>query len=174
MSRLPKNIQQFLDLHLERFRKDRFTLDLFSFANSLGLNTFSTDFDDDKTAGSIEFDGDNWNIYIKKFDSNNRRRFTLAHEIGHYLSWKFQSLSYTDLQTGYHSDSVVMYRGQETSPAEAEANEIAGTLLMPEELVRELFILDKTIEEMADTFGVSIPAMTVRLQRLDYKFIESI
>ena len=68
----------------------------------------------------------------------------------------------------------MIFRNGKVSPAESEANEIAGRILMPENLVRELYMQDKSIEEMAESFGVSIPAMTVRLQRLDYKFIEEI
>ncbi len=51
---------------------------------------------------------------------------------------------------------------------EREANRFAAALLMPEQLVRELAgAVRLSVPLMARRFGVSVPAMQVRLQALN-------
>jgi hypothetical protein len=100
-------------------------------------------------------------IKVNKYEIPERQRFTIAHEIAHYL---------------LHRDSIgagvvdsILYRSNLTSRKETEANRLAAAIVMPAPLVkRELDRLGGihiigTVEEMARLFGVSAPAMKVRL-----------
>lgn len=93
--------------------------------------------------------------------SPGRRRFTIAHEIGHFVLHAARSqaaaTSYcrgSDLERG---DSV-----------EGEANRFAAGLLMPEPLLEsEAASCGCNIALLAERFAVSVPAMRLRLLTLD-------
>jgi hypothetical protein len=100
-------------------------------------------------------------IKVNKYDSPERQRFTIAHEIAHYL---------------LHRDSIgagvvdnVLYRSNLTSRKEVEANRLAAMIVMPVSLVaREAQRLGGAsragvAEELATLFRVSGQAMNVRL-----------
>jgi hypothetical protein len=96
-------------------------------------------------------------IYVNADEPPQRRRFTLAHELGH---WVCQCL---EGQT-----APVYCRAADVAPdtdrvLEREANIFAAELLMPEERVREEWGRAATFAELAVTFGVSAQAMAWRL-----------
>lgn len=92
----------------------------------------------------------------------DRQRFTIAHEIGHYAS-------------GHMADGRTMFRdtsetftGRVYQPEEIEANRFAADLLMPASLVESSIKRDgfKTVQALAQRFGVSTSAMRWRLVNL--------
>lgn len=90
----------------------------------------------------------------------NRQRFTLAHELGHYV-----------LHHGEKSDNKnTLYRNGTTNPDEVEANAFAAELLMPKGIVRYLIVEQgiTSISELAKSFMVSEQAMEIRLERLGW------
>lgn len=97
--------------------------------------------------------------------SNGRRRFTVAHELGHWHLHRDRGDSHfcrpEDIG-GSQSDLYALKR------IEAEANRFAAALLMPESSVREQAPrLRLSIPALARRFGVSADAMQVRLEVLD-------
>jgi Zn-dependent peptidase ImmA (M78 family) len=120
-------------------------------------------------SGMLQRDSGRGTIFVNKAHHENRQRFTIAHELGHYF------LNHT---TGVHVDKVALFRDTESSKAtsqiEMDANRFAAELLMPEQLVRSQLRQatskgkneDDIISEMAGLFKVSIAAMSFRLQNL--------
>lgn len=100
-------------------------------------------------------------VLVNKFETPERQRFTVAHEIGHYL------LHRSDIGPGV-IDSI-MYRSSLTSRKETEANQMAAYIMMPTEVVSaELLKLGgldvpDVVNILADRFRVSAPAMRIRL-----------
>jgi len=93
-------------------------------------------------------------VIVSVEEPESRRRFTLAHEVGH---WVCQVLE------GHRAP--VYCRAADVAPTadrtlEREANVFAAELLMPEPAVRDLFAHGA---DMAATFGVSLEAMHWRL-----------
>lgn len=103
-----------------------------------------------------------YEIKINKYEIPERQRFTIAHEVAHYL------LHREDIGATGVVDSV-LYRSNLTSRKETEANRLAADIIMPAALVaREAGRLGGAsrpgvVEELAEMFRVSIPAMKVRL-----------
>ena len=99
----------------------------------------------------------------------SRQRFTIAHEIGHYL------LHSEDL----HVDHGIGIRfrddtsSQAIDDAEIEANQFASHLLMPASFLEQDIRAsgqidvedDEQIKLIADKYGVSTQAMTLRLAK---------
>jgi len=106
-------------------------------------------------------------IGVNSLHSKRRQRFTIAHEIGHLV---------LHTKDDIHVDETLpMFRTERSSLAiddkEIEANQFAAELLMPAVwLLKDLRNRhidieedDQVIKELADTYGVSTQAMTIRL-----------
>jgi Zn-dependent peptidase ImmA (M78 family) len=110
-------------------------------------------------------------IGVNSLDAPNRRRFTIAHEIGHLLLHKDESLHVDEkFPIGLRSE----LSGMAVDENEIEANQFAAELLMPVSfLKRDLENLpddieaDAAIERLAKQYRVSTQAMTIRLTALD-------
>jgi hypothetical protein len=102
--------------------------------------------------------------------SPGRRRFTIAHEIGHLV------LHVPVFHEVFYDPTSDVQEVEEDSPAselpelrrrEREANVFARELLMPESLVNEQArATGFNLPALADRFEVSVPAMRLRLRLL--------
>ena len=107
-------------------------------------------------------DEDGYIIRVSRHDSLGRQRFTVAHELAHYL------LHRRFIGTGITDDAL--YRSNQSDAIEAEANRLAADILMPAELVEsrkkiiERMGVENVTESLAETFQVSPMAMTIRLE----------
>lgn len=99
-------------------------------------------------------------IYINSLDFEQRQRFTLAHEIGHLID---RNVIAKDPEY-----SFLDKRGGECDLHEFFADEFAGELLMPEEHIRWWDNQGKSDYEIARKFGVSMPTLQKRRERLDH------
>jgi len=88
---------------------------------------------DSNISGKIYKDAKGYNIVANKFHSPSRRRFTYAHELGHYCIHR----SIIDSCGGILERSYKQYDKSEME-REQEANNFAAELLMP-----EIYFLDK-------------------------------
>ena len=96
---------------------------------------------------------------VEAAESPGRRRFTLAHELGHWVCQVLEGHAAPVYCRDADLDEVV------DRSLEREANVFAAELLMPEPLVRTE-AAERHLEEMADRFGVSGLAMGWRLYNL--------
>lgn len=99
-------------------------------------------------------------IKVNRFESKERQRFTIAHEIAHFL------LHRDRLGSGIIDSTL--YRSKLSSRLEAEANRLAADIIMPDSKVRE-FLGSKTytrseniVDSLAQIFNVSKQAMAIR------------
>lgn len=111
-------------------------------------------------SGLLRYEDGIWNICINSLHNKKRQRFTLAHELGHYILHKEKNSEFRD---------TVLFRNEVLDSMEYNANEFAGELLMPENTLRT-YINNGTrnIGELADVFGVSASAMKYRIVSLGY------
>ncbi len=103
----------------------------------------------------------------------NRKKFTIAHELGHYLLHDFDDV-HVDRQFKVWLRNETSSQG--TDDEEKEANLFAAEILMParfiEADVQQIgnfdLLNEKVIEDLAKRYGVSSQAMTFRLAYLGY------
>lgn len=136
---------------LSAFGVDSPPIPLTDIVASQGLNVVYADFSTikqgNKIAGFIDFDKNK--IYVNKDDSPNRQRFTIAHELGHYLlhqdyvkdAQKYKVLLRKPLKNGDYT------------PEEKAANCFAAYLLVPSDILKTYEKLPNTI--IASIFAVS-------------------
>lgn len=99
-------------------------------------------------------------IKINRHDSKGRRRFTLAHEIAHFL------LHRDHLKAGI--EDTILFRSSLSNKLEVEANRLAADISMPFSLIDAIQFpsdirLEQKIEQVAMLADLSIPAIEVRL-----------
>ncbi len=140
-------------------------IDLVGMANALGISVNMNARLGPNISGKIiktrDAEGDRFNIEVNGSHSPNRRRFTLAHEISHFLLHKH-------LMTSGLVDNEI-YRSGLGDRVEFEANRLAAELLMPASLVRAVWHSgNRSIGQLANAFGASEDAMRIRLEQLGF------
>lgn len=103
-------------------------------------------------------------VYVDSNDTSERQRFTIAHEIGHYI----ERTTNQPEGPGVDDFNFVDRRSQTNYDLhEFYADEFAGNLLMPATEVRRLLNDGARSVRLARHFGVSLPAVRRRLDRLE-------
>jgi Zn-dependent peptidase ImmA (M78 family) len=104
-------------------------------------------------------------IFLNRADGSRRKRFTCAHEIGHYVR---HLVNDSDLEHIYYRDEAA---SKGVDEEERFANAFAASLLMPDYLVEQRMAVGEGEWEMADFFNVSEAALVNRLKTLGmYRF----
>lgn len=132
---------------------------------------------DPEISGALMPPGSNgeWVIVVNKTHGPTRKRFTIAHELGHLLLHAFKTP---------HADRRYRFRDARSSEGSAfeeiQANQFAAELLMPRRmLMREVQNVDidpaeeahqerfeALVKELAERYEVSRQAMSIRLASL--------
>ena len=139
----------------------RFPVDPVRIARGLGINVVDVPLGGDVAGALVKEAGTDPLIMLNETDNANRKRFTTAHELGHFVRHTDEEYEYIDRRDTLSS------LGQD--PEEIYANAFAANLLMPEKDVKRLHGDDVTDYEMALRFGVSREAMRFRLVNLGLK-----
>lgn len=139
-----------------------FPVDPIWIANQLGIKVIHAKLDPAVSGAIIKDAGKDPVIVLSETDSKVRRRFTCAHELGHYA----QRVTQGDVDQYDFVDLRGPDAASGSSPDERFANQFAACLLMPEEEVRRLHDDGVPAVAMAAHFGVSGEAMSIRLNRL--------
>lgn len=151
-------------------RKTKGRIDIIELANSLGIKVYSTDEINVPSFIAYDKDLDLYEIYVNSSEKPTRKRFSIAHEIAHFIK---------------HRDKIIEFGvvGRQNNCSlslkeESEADSFAAELLMPAECVEE-FLKSKEItkqtkidrdivSKLADDFDVSLFAAIIRLRELGY------
>ncbi|WP_125721147.1 ImmA/IrrE family metallo-endopeptidase [Pseudoalteromonas rubra] len=142
----------------------QFPVDPVTICKSLGLDVVEMALPDKVSGALIKEAGADPVIVLHQDDHLNRKRFSCAHELGHYIS-RIESDN-TDKEYEY-----IDLRGPTASTGEDEeevfANQFAANLLMPNEEVKKLHRKKMAHFEMALHFGVSVEALKYKLNALE-------
>ena len=116
-------------------------------------------------SGQIMKEGDHYVIRVNRNEARERQRFTIGHEIAHFLLHK----PIIDSSPDGITDNV-LYRSGAPERIEYEANRLAAALVMPMGLIEKKLhddfdgvVTEATIESLASAFEVSKAAMEIRL-----------
>lgn len=108
--------------------------------------------------GSIEVEEKGrFTIWLANFTGPLRDRFTLAHELGHYI-----------LHSKVGAIPLIRHRqGKDTGPMESEADWFAAGFLMPESIFKNLAEKGATTQELAARFRVSYTTADWRMKEIN-------
>lgn len=94
-------------------------------ARTMGVKVLDASLDDDVSGALVKEEGADPSILLNASDSRNRKRFTCAHELGHFIRrtdepHKYEYVDYRDQRSSTGTDEEEMF-----------ANRFAANLLMP-------------------------------------------
>jgi len=130
-----------------------------------------------KVTGSISVNNGEPYIWVNpmKNTTKERKRFTLAHELGHFMLHIAPLNDFSTFQE-IEDENISFNRDDNWDYKEMEANNFAAQLLMPAKLVEEevRLLMDNNlnikkedlITNLANKFTVSLQAMEYRLKKL--------
>ncbi|AGH80032.1 50S ribosomal protein L22 [Psychromonas sp. CNPT3] len=153
--KVPKEQVDIIEKH-----NDTFPIPLGLIAKELGLVVKKATLPA-RISGEIKQENDKFIIRINRHDVKARQRYTLAHEIAHFLLHKSQ------IGDGISDD--VLYRSSLSNKLEVEANKLGADIIMPWHLITNslskfpLSTGDKLYEQLAEIAGVSTTALKFRL-----------
>ena len=136
-------------------------VNVLAIARELGINVWEMHNFSDTISGKIFRDPLNggssgFSIAVNAKEAPVRKRFTIAHEIAHFI-----------LHRDRITDELVedtLYRGGLGSKAETQANKLAADILMPYSLINRLMSEGVTnLTELARKLQVSEMALRIRL-----------
>lgn len=141
-------------------------------AKSLGIQVELQDLDDEVSGFLVRKDNKDI-IGVNVNHPENRKRFTISHEIGHYMLHIKQQSLFVD----YYKGGKLFRKNSNKANyiMEREANQFAASLLMPKKLIsKELQKLPDDLDyetkckQISNRFKVSEQAMDFRLKALGY------
>jgi hypothetical protein len=136
-------------------------VDVIAIARELGIKTYTSEFKGTSISGMLKQDTklggpSGYAIFVNGSDPKVRQRFTIAHELAHFI------LHRDRIGSGITDDKF--FRSGLSSREEAEANRLAADILMPYDLIDRLMTRGiKEIDALADALKVSKSAIKIRL-----------
>lgn len=142
----------------EELGKITLPIDIEKIIQNYGIDLYKMNMSDNES-GAITIKKDKCGIAINEKNSEIRQRFTMAHEFGHFISYRYQR------KTG----EIVEFRDGTSSLGinieEIFANKFAALILMPKSVMISL-VRHLNNKELATVFLVSEKAVTNRIRNL--------
>lgn len=147
---------------LKEFNIDDYPIPIVKIAENLGFEVYEAEFGNDES-GLLYYSKDKEKIILlNKNDIPTRKKFTIAHELGHYLN-------------EFESGQIYAHRNSNSSDPnyESEINRFASELLMPTKILKNFLEnidykskdFDFVASLIASAFLVSFSAAKVRLDK---------
>lgn len=133
--------------------------DVFGLASVLGVPVIPRPMEPN-ISGYFRNSADGFQIGVNSLHHPNRQRFTVAHEIGHFMLHR---------EHGSFEDGL-LFRNNQFNQQEREANLFAALLLMPDREFKPA-VARYELEELARTFGVSQQAVKYRIEQISQSAI---
>jgi Zn-dependent peptidase ImmA (M78 family) len=156
MNAVPQELSAEALAALAQYASGPFPLAIIDIANSMGVEVLSDAKYPDAGSGHIEVAGGKYQIIVNKSHPPERKLFTIAHELAHYLMDK----DYLDKHGSIDLDGNAADESYRIR--ERRANAFAAQILMPEAAIVEQWLTSAGVEKLAERFGVSPTAATSR------------
>jgi len=142
-------------------------IDIVELATKIDCQVQEVEFEDEDhkdVSGMIEYKDNKFIISVNKFDTEARKRFTIAHELAHRIL-HFEEIK-KDAFVDYRR-SIAWYDDEAKIKKEIQANMLAASILMPKNIfIKYCKELGADVENLANIFKVSRKAAVTRLESL--------
>ena len=135
--------------------------------HGIGLNK-NADLADGLSGEIRKIGEEDYQISTQSNEHYYRKRFTMAHELGHFLLHKDKIGDGVNDTPAYRkSDRGDLTNNKITPEHEAEANAFAAALLMPKDAIEHYYLEEKkSLKDMTIIFQVSERALEIRIKNL--------
>lgn len=162
------NMGEVAEKVLDKFEIDQVPVPIISIIKKLGFQVYQQKMEDELSGFIVVDDqwkdrfGTNKLVLVNSEHNNGHKRFTIAHELAHYL------FDYDEKKPSYYN---AYYKNSDRLPDERCANQFAANLLMPKNLFIDEYNKAKKLDVnivamLADKFEVSAKAAERRLEEL--------
>jgi Zn-dependent peptidase ImmA (M78 family) len=170
-----KRIQELVEKVLRENSVDRPPVPVERIAKALGIQILHQKYEEADVSGFLYRDATRAIIGVNRTHHSNRKRFTIAHEIGHFLLHK-GNFKEVHVDRAFQVKLRNDLSSQGTDFEEVEANAYAAELLLPSSFIREdlaemgaVDIEDEeSIKTLARRYKVSPQTLVFRLANLGY------
>ncbi|WP_298136344.1 ImmA/IrrE family metallo-endopeptidase [Acidiferrobacter sp.] len=141
-----------------RERQRSYPVDVGGLAHDFGISVIRKDWPDD-LSGAIGKDDKGYFIVVNAKHSEERQRFTIAHEIAHYVLHR-DRIGKDGIKDG------LLYRSKLSDIDERAANRLAADILMPADMLGRAAADAgglKNLDQVAANLKVSRTALSIRL-----------
>ena len=137
---------------------------VFDLARALGLGPVPLPLPNNISGMIRRREDGEWEIVVNSIHPLVRQRFTVAHEIGHFIFHRNRLANGVSDTLAYRADDVELPNPDIGWEQERQANNFAANLLIPTAFLQAATAAGITDdEELARQFQVSRPAMRIRL-----------
>lgn len=161
---------------IEKLNICDYPINVESIAINLNIAVVQQPFENNVISGLLYRDGHNVVIGVNSSHPPTRKRFTIAHEIGHFTMHDGNKL-HVDNDENFRVNFRLTDNTNNQDTQEIEANAFAAALLMPEDLIKKAISEleynidlssdhDEHIDNLAKLFEVSKQALLIRLGKL--------
>lgn len=141
-------------------------IDPVGIARAHSIAVFEARFPDGDVSGMLRWEQGKSQILVNVDHAYTRKRYTVAHELGHYfLHGKSE---FVDRVLDFYRHGPDKEAPSPSSKrAECQANQFAAALLMPADMVKAAYLVTRNVEQLASMFNVTETAMNFRLAGLE-------
>lgn len=143
-------------------------------ANSFNIDVYRDIKMDKDISGAIINENGIYSIYVNGREPEYRRRFTIAHEIAHFLLHREMiEKEFNGNLTDTKGSNGIMYRSKLYTMFEKDANKLAAEILMPLNKIKELYFNNNyNTSKLAKEFNVSEQAIKIRVDNPYNSFLK--
>ncbi|MDR2974138.1 MAG: ImmA/IrrE family metallo-endopeptidase [Propionibacteriaceae bacterium] len=152
--------------------RSEFPLDVVAVANRLGVDVKSIPMNqlhpvNNRIVGFItkEVGKDGATIFVDSDGAPERSRFTIAHELGHYVTWRRKVPA--DQWTQFTDFDLRSVEEGDIEPQQFCANTFAHKLLIPDYALATVLQQGPSVDTLAGLFGVSTDSIRRRMTYID-------
>lgn len=141
-------------------------IDVVSIAAAKGIRVYGATFRGNDISGMLRKNAGVTEILVAADHVYTRKRYTIAHELGHFILHGAGSREFVDTALDfYRRDDSTVHPAKKRE--EIQANIFASHLLMPTELLLQSLRVTRDPRALADLFKVSEIAMNFRIANLE-------
>lgn len=173
-----KYIRQTVSQLLKDYGINEAPVDVTALAEKMGIKVLPTEADDSLSGFLFRGEGAQQPVIgVNSAHHERRQRFTIAHELGHYVLHGSEKIHYDDKSRGFQVHLRSPISGEGSDRLEIEANAFAAELLMPASFLEkdlqdvvylDVIDTDPVLDELVDRYQVSKRSLTLRLSHLGY------
>lgn len=171
-----KHIHELVEGLIDHHKLKKAPVDVDAIATHLGIEVQKDVVDEDMSGFLFRDTRENRAIIgVNGAHAQTRQRFTVAHELGHFLLHAGEPVHIDRTNVAFRVNHRDARSSMGTDDTEREANLFAAELLMPSRFLerdlrnRDLDLLnDAVVQDLATQYGVSSQALSFRLVNLGY------
>lgn len=144
-----------------QYNVDVSDVDVIALAKNMGLRIEEVEFKEQDISGVLSKVDNTYVISINKQDTYTRKRFTIAHEIGHYVLGHLNDASFNHME--------IFRKSGQKDDKEVDANKFAATLLIDKQVLKNVCFIVRKLKDRSSKISLAADFFDVSKSTLEYR-----